>query len=453
MERVQGVSTNYFKLLPQNSTTATPNQQIRFALPSNALINMRSLALLFQATTSGAGAGARLPAGISSLIDRYEILAGGVQISQGFSLYNVLVKAKEALEGSKCDATLGHPEIIRARSYVDGVAITGTNNEEYAPPNQGTQFGITHFEGFLGSVEPGVIDSSTLPDLTLVIYTAGNEVLSSSAGPDLQGTGAGTDITAAGTGGASYSLSGLHLNLEVIGLASAVYDTLIAKRISETGFIELPFKSYQSFVDSHTGATKFSVSCQSLDRIWVAFRTAGYDTQGAPLCVGGYKVAGAFTAATSGGNATQDVGKPQFDIGGTLNTNSEKYRGKFFNFSCMAAAVGVNPTYQMQLNGSFTPQFQITPEEVYAMSMNSVDRSYSPHMTIGQYLGNNFVQCYRLCLPGSSTRSLTGVDTRGINLMGSFNSTGVTPDTNLVIWAEMTSSLRVGANRAIEVIL
>ena len=95
MERVQGVSTNYFKLLPQNSTTATPNQQIRFALPSNALINMRSLALLFQATTSGAVAGARLPAGISSLIDRYEILAGGVQISQGFSLYNVLVKANE----------------------------------------------------------------------------------------------------------------------------------------------------------------------------------------------------------------------------------------------------------------------------------------------------------------------------------------------------------------------
>ena len=72
MERVQGVSTNYFnKLLPQNSTTATPtpNQQIRFALPSNALINTRSIALLFQATTSGAGAGARLPAGISSLID------------------------------------------------------------------------------------------------------------------------------------------------------------------------------------------------------------------------------------------------------------------------------------------------------------------------------------------------------------------------------------------------
>ena len=64
--------------------------------------------------------------------------------------------------------------------------------------------------------------------------------------------------------------------MEVIGLASAVYDELIARRIAQTGFIELPFKSYQSFIDSHTGATKFSVSCQSLDRIWVVQRTAGW---------------------------------------------------------------------------------------------------------------------------------------------------------------------------------
>ena len=94
MERVQGVSTNTFRIEPHNSSTATPNQSIRVALPSNALLNTRSLCLLFSATTSGSGA--RLPAGITGLIDRYEVLAGGVQISQGFSLYNVLVKAKEA---------------------------------------------------------------------------------------------------------------------------------------------------------------------------------------------------------------------------------------------------------------------------------------------------------------------------------------------------------------------
>merc|ERR1711965_1059369 len=95
-------------------------------------------------------------------LDRYEILAGGVQISQGFSLYNVLVKAKEALEGSKCDATLGHPEIARGISYVDEASITGTNPEVYSNANNVTQFAIRSFEGFLGSVEPGVIDTSLM---------------------------------------------------------------------------------------------------------------------------------------------------------------------------------------------------------------------------------------------------------------------------------------------------
>ena len=88
------------------------------------------------------GSGSRLPANIASLIDRYEVLAGGVQISQGFSLYNVLVKAKEVLEGSKCDATLGHPEIVRETSYVTATAITGTNPEVYAPPGSTVSFGI-----------------------------------------------------------------------------------------------------------------------------------------------------------------------------------------------------------------------------------------------------------------------------------------------------------------------
>ena len=115
MERVQGVSSNIFRLEPQNSSRATPNSQIRFNLPSNCLLNFRSLRLMFNATTEGSAAdgGARLPPKIDSLITRYEILAGGVQISQGFDLYNVFVQAKAVLMGSTCDATLGHPEMVR----------------------------------------------------------------------------------------------------------------------------------------------------------------------------------------------------------------------------------------------------------------------------------------------------------------------------------------------------
>ena len=457
MERVQGVSSNIFRLEPQNSSRATPNSQIRFNLPSNCLLNFRSLRFMANATTedSAADGGARLPPKIDSLITRYEILAGGVQISQGFDLYNVFVQAKAVLMGSTCDATLGHPEMVRQKSYVDSTEIATTANEVYPSTNGATQFGIQHFEGFLGSCEPGVLDTSLMPDLTLIFYVAGREVLSSVAGVTLKGTPASTtDITNDGTGNVNFSLNNIRLNLEVIGLASAVYDELLSRRIADVGFVEIPFKSYQSFIDSHTGATKFSISCQSLDRIWVVQRKAGYDTIGGAVVIEGYKKAGCFTAPdvpTNLNQITQDIGVPQYELGGVLRTNGEKMTTKYFNMTLNQGAAPA--TFQMQLNGSFLPQVQMNAEEMYALSMNACDRSYNPMLTLDQYRKNYFVQCYRTCLPGGSTRSLSGLDTRGINLTASYNTTNVTPNSNVVVFCEMTSSLRVGNSRQIEVIL
>jgi len=451
MERVQGCSVNVFRLSPQNSTTATANQQIRFNLPSNALLNTRSLMLMFNATT--AGNAARLPANIASLIDRVEVLAGGVQISQGHNLTNVFLKAKEILEGPKCDATLAHPEIVRTVTYVDKQRYTGVQPETYSSANGQTQFAVTNFDGFLGTVEPGVLATDLLPSLTVVFTLAGNEVLSSSAGVDLKGTGGSNDFTdAPGTANATFTLSNIRLNCEVIGLASQVYDAVLAKRIQDVGWLELPFRQAQSFIDSHTGSTKFSVSCQSLDKIWAVYRAAGYETQGPPLVVDGYKVGGAFASSDSGTFATPtDIGKPEYDVGGILDTNSEKYIGKYFNFS--RPTTGGTVSFQLQLNGAFFPQFQANTEEMYAISMNSVDRSYNPKMSLNQYITNHFVQCWRTSLPGGSTRVLSGVDSRGLNLQGALNTTGITSGTNLVIFAEMTSSLRVGSNRSLECIL
>ena len=157
-------------------------------------------------------------------------------------------------------------------------------------------------------------------------------------------------------------------------------------------------------------------------------------------------------APTAIGDLDQDIGVPEYDLGGVLRTNGEKYTGKFFNMTENLA--GATPAkYQMTLNGSMLPMVQMNAEEMYAMSMNAVDRSYNDHLTLDQYKKNYFVQCFRTSLPGGSVRSLSGLDTRGINLSASYNTTGITSGSNVVIFCEMTSSLRVGANRAIEVIL
>ena len=57
LSRMQGVSTNYFKIFPNNTGTASPNKILRFELPSNSLLNLRSIALMFSASCTGAAAG------------------------------------------------------------------------------------------------------------------------------------------------------------------------------------------------------------------------------------------------------------------------------------------------------------------------------------------------------------------------------------------------------------
>ena len=75
LDRLQGFSTNIFRLETNGSDSATANKIIRFSLPSNALLNMRSFALHFNAKTTEDSAGARLPAKIDSLIERVEVTA------------------------------------------------------------------------------------------------------------------------------------------------------------------------------------------------------------------------------------------------------------------------------------------------------------------------------------------------------------------------------------------
>ena len=446
LTRLQGVSTNYFRLEPQNTTTASANKIIKFSLPSNCLLNTKSLSLMFNADANGvAGAGGRLPAGLEMLIDRYELSSGGIQIAQGFNQYGVFCKAKNLMCGERTDKALAHPEIVRATSYVDGSAITTTNNEVYSSDANRTQFCLKHWEGFLGSVNPSIIDTSLLSDCVLTLYLAGNEVLSSSAGVNLSGAGTG-DIDDDGTGTATWNMKNFHLVVETIGLADGVLDNLVARRMSEVGYIELPYKTYYSFSDTHSGNTRFSVASQSLDRVWAVWRSPGYDSQKAPVVVNGYKI----TGSTEG----------QYDDG-VFDTDREKYNGVYYNFKEDPDSASVPPTYQFNFNGSFIPQFKAQAEQMLAITRNSVptldNHKYEKlPMSLDQYKNNFFVQCVRLTLPEAEEgREIAGVDTRGIALNAYFATTGLksganTP--NLVLFAETTSTMRVGEGRAIEII-
>ena len=228
LDRLQGFSTNIFRLETNGADTATANKIIRFSLPSNALLNMRSFALHFNATTND-GNGARLPAKIDTLIERVEVTAGGIQLSQGLNMYNVLRHAKDAIHGSKTNSVCGHPEIVRTKSYVDGFGYvdtaTGTQSvladisgESYPSTNKQAQFVIDQWEGFIGTCEPKIIDAAILPDLVISIYLADNNVLSSSQNANID-----TSFNIAGNKAATYTLNNIHATIESIGLADSTY--------------------------------------------------------------------------------------------------------------------------------------------------------------------------------------------------------------------------------------
>lgn len=475
MSRLQGVSTSHFKIYPQNTGSQSANRIVRFELPSNTLMNLKSTRILFNvsATTSNAQA-ARLPNDTRSFIDRMAIYMGGVLVQNSFSNYNVLVHAQKALGADRCtDTVLTHQEIVRLKSYHDGSTLS--DSEEYTTPD--VQLAITDFLGFL-QADPSIIDTGLFPQITVEITLADNVICPSIAAANdtaLATTSKTGGICETSTAGSTYSITNMTMQVEVLGMASSILDEVVAQRISQVGYLSIPFPNYFSFSSTHNTTSRFNINSSCWNKLWVAWRDPANATAQAPQAVAGHKIAGAFVSAAggsvtaqtagSGVNATvvaqsaititQDMGKPQYDIGGTYNTNSERYIARFFNFEERNAAPTTSPTtFQLQINSANYPAYKLTVPEVYTLTMNSIDiYDKSRMMSLDQYRKNFFVQCYRFDLPESSySRNLSGLDSRSSSSQCAMVTENMTADTTCFMFCECTSELRV-ANRAIEVIV
>jgi hypothetical protein len=462
-----GVSTSHFKIFPQNSGSQSANKIVRFELPSNTLLNLKSCRMMFNITTTStsAVAQARLFGDTRSVIDRLAIYMGGVLVQNSFSNYNVLVHAKKALGADRCsDTTLTHPEICRAVSYHDGTVFDagGTaveaRHESYSSLDK--QLAVVDWEGFLSTAEPGIIDTGLFPQITIEITLADNVILpqcvwAANTTLDLATNATTGGIAAVGAGTASYTMDNITMQVEVLGMASSVLDEVVAQRVSQVGYLSIPFKNYFSFSSSHSSTSRFNVNSASWDRLWVAWRDANGGSVSGAVPVSGYKLKGAFAGATSGASTTTvAIGIPQYDSGGSLDTNKEKYVARAFNFVEPLLAGQTVSNYQLQINSANYPAYKLTVPEAYALTMNSIDvYDKTRVMSLDQYRDNYFVHCYRFCLPESDySRLSSGLDTRATSAQCALVTENVTTSTPCFIFAEVTSELRV-ANRAIEVIV
>jgi len=525
--RMSGFSTNTFRIETDNQTTATSNSIVSFSLPSNSIINLRSFKTFFRANANvTASAGGRLPP-VKDLIERVEVTMGGIVLSQGANFVNVLCEAKNALMGDYSDACLGHKEYIRAKSYTNPtLTYTGTANEN----DTATYHCIDKFEGFLATADPMLFDTSIVPSMKIRLYLASDNVLSNVPAVIL-GTASGSFADSAGTATTNgpplpasgnstkpkYQLTDIHATIEAINIADMNYENMLASQMSAQGDLEVPYKAYYTFNDTHTGSSKFSVASSSLDRIYLAWRGADYNTVNNPITVGGYKKQGGFihrshaltngamsatttltidnlvgdapevgdfviapgivgsitiasvtsatvyvlnTASTIADNVVitfeRDAGVSDYDLGSVLGTNGEKYKGRYFNFS-QPVVYGATTEWkaQLQLNGAYMPQFSANIEELYGITRNSIEGGkYAKELTLDQYRKNYCVQVFRLNMPNSEmSRSLTGVDSRATNLAGIVRTDNAVSGSNLMIFCETTEILNISAGRSISVVV
>jgi hypothetical protein len=135
----------------------------------------------------------------------------------------------------------------------------------------------------------------------------------------------------------------------------------------------------------------------------------------------------------------------------------ERYVSKAFNFAEPLTSGRASAMLQLQVNGVNMPQSACTSSEAYAITKaNVLGGSYhcEDKMTLVAYRSNYYVQCLaRLNISdGEYERILSGLDTRGSSADITL-TTSNTDTSDLLIFLECSSTMRVGSGRAIEVVV
>ena len=79
-----GISTATFRVPPQASADLTANRSMTFNLPTNTIVSMKDVRLVFSASAvaKGNAKAARLPKA-SALIEKISVTAGGISVEAG----------------------------------------------------------------------------------------------------------------------------------------------------------------------------------------------------------------------------------------------------------------------------------------------------------------------------------------------------------------------------------
>jgi len=477
--KIQGVSVNSFEITPTSgSSTVTSNSQIRITLPTNCLMDFKTSRLYFSVEVSGTNS--RLPAGIKSLFSRLTMSAGGSVIYQGSNFLNIQEYVRGFAENDGEEGINGHAEVV-VSSSVQGSAIGATAAETYAAglsAGNGTLFSIDLCE--LSKMSPRILDTSLLPNLELIFYTAGRSVVCAPKGNLPSGTG-GNDmdiVNATSTANQDFAIVAPRFVVNAYSLLDGSYAMSLRQRMEDLGFLEAMFPQTLCFSQPFTGGNaRFALSAACLDKITCIWRRSAKVNATGP-CV---PVAGYMTAKANG---TKGPGVPSLGTSSvqTDGCGDAAYQGQYqhcsapfsvpaFNANNAGGAMATAADFgvagvtnaggqfrcQYAINSARVPQFQADTTQWYDLSKwaNNVVEHDDIKSKV-EYLYNKFHTAYPFNLPQEpwGKPACTGIDTRSSNTFVEILGSGNVDQANydVLAMAKISSILRIGSGKSLEIV-
>ena len=453
LNRMSGYNKNNVKMNVLGSTKANQGDVIQVDLPSNSIVDLSSLAWSFDVKYTCTGANTKLhhlPINAESLISRLAVEVNGqtlVNLTNYNTLYHALLymTATEDYQRQRlvAQANIQGGGVKKADNSAGDTVVNGTVQEltsavaDTLTPSTTRRHVIDTWLGFLGSAKPNFIDTSLLGNVRISITLANSDIVGGDDAPN-------TSV---------FEVDKQHFSVDVVSISDGVYDAMIDQMLASGAPIEIPFKNYFSFASTQTSmaqTTAFNVASQSIDRLWAIARQTGADGVGAA----GYNKSTATKIATA----------PPHPI---VVNNSP-----FFNYSTCNGS-----DFHFQVNNTLYPQWTSdAPQDWWQHTKlalgdqgNMLAGAYPA--CLAHYQDNFFVYACQLeHRTDGDEPFVSGIDTRGAAAQCYFISTqdpatadldtadarknrsGTAIANQVMVWAETTSSLRIMANKVLEVV-
>jgi hypothetical protein len=375
LSRAQNYNKAPIRILPITATPVRENGYIRMVIPAGCTVDLRTLNITYWcrtlvdnaiSTTKLVG----LPLWSSSLIQDLDIWIGG-RCVQKFANYNFVYKLMQDYKSnylSKCKEVgiNADPSVYSYMNDAGAVSIWNTYTQSADANINGfaNYYCWNDFIGFLGSVQPSIVNTDLTGAIEIHIRLADSKVLFA-AGLAAESIG--------------FEIDNVVAYIDKIDMKDTHYAEVMGAQLSSEARLVMPFKHYNTYLGSSIGTAaaaaaknatmKITESTECLDGIILTFQDNVFPDGKQPLQLGdSTKIYGAFDGADLA------AVKGQLDariLNGFVSANQFNYTNllanndtNLLNTSVYFKRNGLGLGSALGSKNSGTVQFQINSQDI-----------------------------------------------------------------------------------------